>query len=268
MAGSLLINEIAPRPHNSGHHTIEACHTSQFENHLRAILGLPLGSTSLKVPATAMLNLLGASSNMQEIKKVVAESLVIPGATTHLYGKAESRPGRKMGHITVVADSDAELETCLRPLLESLPQFKHYYPDPLPALQPKAGGFSHLQPLVSIIMGSTSDLPVMKAASKILSLPGFAIPHELSIVSAHRTPDRMYEHAKNAAERGIRVIIAGAGGAAHLPGMVAALTCLPVIGVPVKGSSLDGVDSLHSIVQMPVSDRLAYVINSTSARQC
>lgn len=158
-----------------------------------------------------------------------------------------------MGHITLVAESDAELEANLRPLLEALPQFKHYYPEPLPPITPREGGFSHPQPLVSIIMGSTSDLPVMRAASKILSLPGFAIPHELSIVSAHRTPDRMYEHAKNAAERGVRVIIAGAGGAAHLPGMVAALTCLPVIGVPVKGSTLDGVDSLHSIVQMPVS---------------
>lgn len=200
-----------------------------------------------------MLNLLGASSSMGEIKKVVAASLDISGATTHLYGKAESRPGRKMGHITLVAESDAELEANLRPLLEALPQFKHYYPEPLPSITPREGGFSHPQPLVSIIMGSTSDLPVMKAASKILSLPGFAIPHELSIVSAHRTPDRMYEHAKNAAEHGIRVIIAGAGGAAHLPGMIAALTCLPVIGVPVKGSTLDGVDSLHSIVQMPVS---------------
>jgi phosphoribosylaminoimidazole carboxylase len=251
--GTLLVNEIAPRPHNSGHHTIEACHTSQFENHLRAILGLPLGSTALKVPATAMLNLLGASGSMAEIKKVITASLDIPGATTHLYGKAESRPGRKMGHITLVADSDAELEVNLRPLLEAIPLYKIYYPEALPPVVQQTGGFSHPHPLVSIIMGSTSDLPVMKAASQILSLPGLAIPHELSIVSAHRTPDRMYEHAKNAAERGVRVIIAGAGGAAHLPGMVAALTCLPVIGVPVKGSTLDGVDSLHSIVQMPVS---------------
>lgn len=199
-----------------------------------------------------MLNLLGASESMAEIKAVVERSLSVPGATTHLYGKASSRPGRKMGHITLVAASDAELEENLRPLLETLPQFKHYYPESLPPVIQQPGGFSHSHPLVSIIMGSTSDLPVMKAASKILSLPVFSIPHELSIVSAHRTPDRMYEHAKNAAERGVRVIIAGAGGAAHLPGMVAALTCLPVIGVPVKGSTLDGVDSLHSIVQMPV----------------
>lgn len=258
--GSLLINEIAPRPHNSGHHTIEACHTSQFENHLRAILSLPLGSTALKVPSTAMLNLLGASDSINEIENVVSKSLAVPGATVHLYGKEGCRPGRKMGHITVVADSDAELETQLRPLLEALPQFSSYYPEPLPPLEQRPGGYSHPNPLVSIIMGSTSDLPVMLAASKILSLPVFGIPHELTIVSAHRTPDRMFEHAKDAAERGVRVIIAGAGGAAHLPGMVAALTCLPVVGVPVKGSTLDGVDSLHSIVQMPVSRMRSYSV--------
>lgn len=200
-----------------------------------------------------MLNLLGASESTQEIQDVVDASLRIPGATTHLYGKEGCRPGRKMGHITLVADSDAELEERLQPLLKALPQFAHYYPDTLPPVQQREGGYSHASPLVSIIMGSTSDLPVMKAASKILSLPIFDIPHELTIVSAHRTPDRMVEHAKDAAERGIRVIIAGAGGAAHLPGMIAALTCLPVVGVPVKGSVLDGVDSLHSIVQMPVS---------------
>lgn len=199
-----------------------------------------------------MLNLLGGSDSTAEMDRVVDTSLSIPGATVHLYGKEGCRSGRKMGHITLVADTDAQLETNLRPLIEALPQFKSYYPSPLPPLTQRQGGFSHPQPLASIIMGSTSDLPVMLAASKILSLPVFAIPHELTIVSAHRTPDRMFEHAKDAAERGIRVIIAGAGGAAHLPGMVAALTALPVVGVPVKGSTLDGVDSLHSIVQMPV----------------
>ncbi|CAN0463870.1 unnamed protein product, partial [Discosporangium mesarthrocarpum] len=98
-------------------------------------------------------------------------------------------------------------------------------------------------------MGSDSDLPTMKAAVDILE--SFGVPHEVTIVSAHRTPERMFSYAKSARSRGIRVIIAGAGGAAHLPGMVAALTPLPVIGVPVKTSTLSGVDSLHSIVQMP-----------------
>lgn len=102
---------------------------------------------------------------------------------------------------------------------------------------------------VGIIMGSDSDLPVMRPAAEILESLGIAF--EITIVSAHRTPSRMYEYAQGAAERGLQVIIAGAGGAAHLPGMVAALTPLPVIGVPVRGKSLDGMDSLLSIVQMP-----------------
>ena len=102
---------------------------------------------------------------------------------------------------------------------------------------------------VGIIMGSDSDLPVMRPAAEILESLGIAF--EMTIVSAHRTPSRMYEYAQGAAERGLQVIIAGAGGAAHLPGMVAALTPLPVIGVPVRGKSLDGMDSLLSIVQMP-----------------
>lgn len=105
------------------------------------------------------------------------------------------------------------------------------------------------QPLVGIIMGSDSDLPVMQEAAKMLD--ELKVPFELTIVSAHRTPQRMHDYATTAVERGIRVIIAGAGGAAHLPGMVAAMSPLPVIGVPVKTSSLSGLDSLLSIVQMP-----------------
>jgi len=99
-------------------------------------------------------------------------------------------------------------------------------------------------------MGSTSDLPIMEDAAKILE--EFGIPYELTIVSAHRTPERMVEYAKSASSRGIKVIVAGAGGAAHLPGMTASLTPLPVVGVPIKSSnSIDGWDSLLSIVQMP-----------------
>lgn len=103
---------------------------------------------------------------------------------------------------------------------------------------------------VGIIMGSDSDLPVMEAAAKMLS--EFGIGYELTVVSAHRTPIRMVEYAQKAASRGLKVIIAGAGGAAHLPGMVASLTHLPVIGVPIKSSnSIDGWDSVLSILQMP-----------------
>lgn len=104
--------------------------------------------------------------------------------------------------------------------------------------------------MVGIIMGSASDLNIMNEAAAVLTKLGVA--YELTIVSAHRTPERMFEYAKTAHERGLKVIIAGAGGAAHLPGMVASLTALPVVGVPIKSSnSIDGWDSLLSIVQMP-----------------
>jgi 5-(carboxyamino)imidazole ribonucleotide mutase len=105
------------------------------------------------------------------------------------------------------------------------------------------------QPLVGIIMGSQSDWPTLKAASEILG--DLKVPHETKIVSAHRTPDRMSAYAKAAAGRGLKVIIAGAGGAAHLPGMTASMTSLPVLGVPIETKALKGMDSLLSIVQMP-----------------
>ncbi|MDB5395768.1 MAG: purE [Rhodospirillales bacterium] len=104
-------------------------------------------------------------------------------------------------------------------------------------------------PLVGIIMGSQSDWATMRHAADILEQ--FGIPHERKIVSAHRTPDRMVDYAKSAKQRGLKVIVAGAGGAAHLPGMVAAMTTLPVLGVPIESKSLSGLDSLLSIVQMP-----------------
>lgn len=114
------------------------------------------------------------------------------------------------------------------------------------------------QPLVGIIMGSDSDLAVMQAAADMLTQ--FDIPYELTIVSAHRTPDRMFDYAKTAVAKGLQVIIAGAGGAAHLPGMVASLTTLPVVGVPIKSSnSIDGIDSLLSIAQMPAGVPVATV---------
>jgi 5-(carboxyamino)imidazole ribonucleotide mutase len=108
-----------------------------------------------------------------------------------------------------------------------------------------------------VIMGSDSDWPVMRAAAQALN--EFDVTHEVSVVSAHRTPDRMLDYARNAAGRGLKVIIAGAGGAAHLPGMVAAATVLPVIGVPVPLAHLDGLDSLLSIVQMPAGVPVATV---------
>jgi len=107
----------------------------------------------------------------------------------------------------------------------------------------------HTKPLVGIIMGSQSDWAAMRHAAEVLEHLG--VPHERRIVSAHRTPERMVAYAKAAKERGLKVIVAGAGGAAHLPGMVASLTTLPVLGVPIESKALSGLDSLLSIVQMP-----------------
>ena len=119
------------------------------------------------------------------------------------------------------------------------------------------GSTAQQQPRVGVIMGSDSDWPVMEAAAEALA--EFEVPFEVGVVSAHRTPGRMLDYARGAAGRGIEVIIAGAGGAAHLPGMVASATPLPVIGVPVPLAKLDGLDSLLSIVQMPAGVPVACV---------
>ncbi|SGZ54993.1 CIC11C00000003963 [Sungouiella intermedia] len=252
--GDLLINEIAPRPHNSGHYTIDACVTNQFEAHIRAVAGLPLPKNFTKMATSAtnaiMLNVLGEDNKNGELE-LCRRALETPNASVYLYGK-ESKPKRKMGHINIVGSSMEEAKAKLDYILgqeASLP----------------AEVAEKEKPLVAIIMGLDSDLPVMAVGANILKK--FGVPFELTIVSAHRTPHRMSKFAIEAASRGIKAIIAGAGGAAHLPGMVAAMTPLPVIGVPVKGSTLDGVDSLHSIVQMPRGIPVATVAinNSTNA---
>ncbi|KAE8211831.1 hypothetical protein CF327_g4467 [Tilletia walkeri] len=296
--GELLINEIAPRPHNSGHYTIEACETSQYENHLRAILGWPLGSTALKVPAAGMINILGLSD--LDVDKIAVErtyamavrSLSVPGSTVHLYGKQGCRVGRKMGHVTVVGATDAIVAERLQIIDDALERARSSAEkassldtdltisgaikeaatnatsssssSTAKAIEPTAKDWSHPHPLVGIVMGSDSDLPTMLPAAQILS--HFQIPYELTIVSAHRTVDRLVSYARTARARGLRAIVAGAGGAAHLPGMLAAQTVLPVVGVPVKGSALDGVDSMHSILQMPRGIPVATVAinNSTN----
>lgn len=259
--GELLINEIAPRPHNSGHYTINACATSQFEAHLRSILELPLPQdfTSLLTSNTnaIMLNILGDYEEKDKELQICERALATPGASVYLYGK-ESRPKRKMGHVNIVGSSMSECESNLDFIMNG---------KPLPSkdnIEEEVAGTSK-KPLVGVIMGSDSDLPVMSKACDVLS--EFGVPYEVTIVSAHRTPHRMSKYAIDAPNRGLKAIIAGAGGAAHLPGMVAAMTPLPVIGVPVKGSTLDGVDSLHSIVQMPRGVPVATVAinNSTNA---
>ncbi|XP_031253956.1 phosphoribosylaminoimidazole carboxylase, chloroplastic-like isoform X5 [Pistacia vera] len=250
--GQILLNEVAPRVHNSGHHTIEACYTSQFEQHLRAVVGLPLGDPSMKCPAAIMYNLLGEDEGEPGFRlahQLIERALGTPGASVHWYDKPEMRKQRKMGHITLVGPSIGTLEARLNSMLK----------------ENSCGCPSVVTPHVEIIMGSDSDLPVMKDAAKILSL--FDLPHKVKIVSAHRTPEMMFTYASSAQDQGISIIIAGAGGAAHLPGMVAALTPLPVIGVPVRSSALNGIDSLLSIVQMSGDVPVATVAinNATNA---
>ncbi|KAG0461480.1 hypothetical protein HPP92_021777 [Vanilla planifolia] len=248
--GQVLLNEVAPRPHNSGHHTIESCYTSQYEQHLRAILGLPLGNTSMKVSAAIMYNILGEDEGEQGFHlahQIMRRALSIPGASVHWYDKPEIRKLRKMGHVTIVGPSKSYVKNNLRSMLDGETTESHVSDTPQ----------------VSIIMGSDSDLPTMKDAAEIFR--NFHVPFEMTIVSAHRTPERMYSFALSAKERGIRIIIAGAGGAAHLPGMVASLTPLPVIGVPIRTSSLDGFDSLLSIVQMPKGIPVATVAIGNAA---
>jgi len=242
--GGVLLNEIAPRPHNSGHYTIEACSTSQFGAHVRAVLGAPLVSpedVALRCGAAIMLNVLGEADGQegeQIAHEILGRAIAQPETGIHWYEKAEVRTKRKMGHITTIGANHAVVQRRLKAIqsLEGAPGVEE-------------GGEA---PLVGIIMGSDSDLPSMKNAA--IELEKFAIPFEVCVVSAHRTPDKMMQYARDAAGRGIKVIIAGAGGAAHLPGMTAAMTPLPVIGVacvPSTASYLNGVDALLSIVQMP-----------------
>ena len=221
---------------------------------------------------SVMVNILGGVR--QDTHLLAAQrSLSIPGARTHMYGKGDGRPGRKMGHVTVLANSMKEAERRAEPLVELIDQIRaeRKLPHsesttklndpqvPRAALTASRATASVEAPLVAVTMGSDSDRFVLKAGVDLLK--ELRIPHVVTITSAHRTPDRMFKFAREAASKGTKVIIAAAGGAAHLPGMIAALTPLPVIGVPVKGSVLDGQDSLLSIVQMPVCPPCFIVTN-------
>ena len=278
---TLLINEIAPRPHNSGHYTIEGCHMSQYEAHLRAIMPelsetIAPGATDMltKDTCAVMLNILGGPGKDSHLL-VAREALRIPGAKIHLYGKGDGKPGRKMGHITLVAGSMEACEEKIQPLVDWVDAIRAHRHDSgttdsgigetAAKLKSEKRTPGQPKPVVSVTMGSASDFDVMKPALEILQELG--IPCEARITSAHRTAEHMLSYAKQAAVRGTKVIIAGAGGAAHLPGMIASSTPLPVIGVPIKGKVLNGEDSLLSIVQMPKGVPVACVAinNSTNA---
>ncbi len=258
--GSLAVNELAPRVHNSGHWTIEGAATSQFEQHIRAICGLGLGSTAALSP-TAMANLLGAGPKRPARLTGVAAALADPDVHLHLYDKRQVFERRKMGHVTALGP------TVRRGSGPSEDRPRH------PWLGERAGheggsmsdGAKAGPPLVGVVGGSRSDFPTLEAAVTVLDELGVA--SELKVVSAHRTPDHLFRYAEDAAGRGLKVIVAGAGGAAHLPGMLAAKTALPVIGVPIPTQHLGGLDSLLSIVQMPRGIPVATVAigNATNA---
>ncbi|KAF1973383.1 phosphoribosylaminoimidazole carboxylase [Bimuria novae-zelandiae CBS 107.79] len=254
---TLLVNEIAPRPHNSGHYTIEACPLSQYDAHLRAILDMPIPASALRLREPAiMLNILGGKTPDSHLK-VAHKAYESPNASIHLYGKGDARPGRKMGHITVTAPTLSEAEKEIQPLIDFVDDQRGK------PLGPRAAQVD--EPLVAVIMGSDSDLPVLKAGLQILEK--LQIPFTTRITSAHRTPDWLREFSKSAADTSLRVIIGAAGGAAHLPGMCASWTTLPVVGLPVKVTHMDGWDSLVSMTQMPRGEPVATVgiNNSTNA---
>ncbi|KAL2023253.1 hypothetical protein VTK56DRAFT_3376 [Thermocarpiscus australiensis] len=278
--GSLMVNEVAPRPHNSGHYTIEAVpQMSQFKAQLHAVLDLPIPEKlTPRVRSAIMLNILGGATPSAHWKLTrLARTCTLDGETDvhlHLYGK-QSKPGRKIGHITLTSFSPIQdLEAKAKPFIDLVDEIrqeriaaaaetlrpKQEAPAPSPATQPTSE-----TPLVLVTMGSDSDLPVLKAGLDVLRQ--FGVPYALDITSAHRTPKYMMRVAGEAAARGIKVIIAAAGGAAHLPGMLSSETPLPVIGVPVKATHLDGLDSLMSIVQMPkgVPTATVGINNSTNA---
>lgn len=277
---SLVVNEIAPRPHNSGHYTIEACGMSQYEAHLKAILPdhasrIPAGATDLAVGAAIMLNILGGPKPDSHLL-VEDAAREIPGAHVHLYGKGDGRPGRKMGHITVTGFSMSECENKIHPLVQMVDAIRAHRADTsssdsTAAILETAAELRKTspppppRPVIAVVMGSDTDLATLKPGLAMLDT--FEVPYEVHITSAHRTPQYMLDFGKTAASRGLKAIIAAAGGAAHLPGMMASSTPVPVIGVPVKASSLDGMDSLLSIVQMPRGVPVATVGigNSTNA---
>ena len=278
--GTIMVNEVAPRPHNSGHYTIEAVpQMSQYKAQLHSILNYipPQLKLQPQVSKAIMLNILGgAAPDSHDRLSHLARTEYIEGTETylHLYGKA-SKPGRKIGHITFTSSADVDLEKTIEPFVNEVDQMRlarlnassaQLRPSATAAEEKKpASSRNAKSPLVVVTMGSDSDLNVLGAGLDVLEK--FGVPYDCTITSAHRTPARMTELAHKAAARGVKVIIAAAGGAAHLPGMLASETPLPVIGVPVKATHLDGVDSLHSIVQMPRGVPVATVgiNNSTNA---
>ncbi|KAI0450130.1 phosphoribosylaminoimidazole carboxylase [Xylaria acuta] len=251
----ILVNEVAPRPHNSGHLTIELVpQRSQFRAQIDSILDRvpsPEFSFAPQFPSAIMLNILGGAEPHSHDKLVNSTtSFYHPhaNAALHLYGK-ESKPGRKIGHITAWGQSSVEqLSDRTSHLIKCMDEIRA---ERIGSIEDIRESISQpgITPLVAVTMGSDSDLGTLTAGLKVLK--DFDVPFVVRITSAHRTPHHMMQFASEMSKSGCKVIIAAAGGAAHLPGMVSSEVALPVIGVPVRASVLDGMDSLLSIVQMP-----------------
>ena len=257
---------------------------SQFKAQLHSILDeIPTNQRLLpKVSAASMLNILGGAEeksheNLVALTKTFFDDKL--DVFLHLYGKV-SKPGRKIGHITTTTSGPNEdIEALSSNFIKEIDQIRHERlrqgpSDQIPTnTEPSkeanrmttASSRDPENPLVVVTMGSDSDLGALVPAFDVLEK--FHVPYDFTITSAHRTPERMIDLGKTAAARGVKVLIAAAGGAAHLPGMLASETPLPVIGVPIKASQLDGTDSLLSIVQMPRGCPVATVgiNNSTNA---
>lgn len=218
--GRVLVNEVSPRVHNSGHYTIEACNISQFEQHIRCICDLNPYQPELIMYPVKMTNIL-AKGDGREMKYMKDVKCIF--SNIHWYNKPLKegefyKKNRKVGHYTSKSN------------FLGIPSFIHY-------------------PLIYIVMGSSSDLPTLQPAIDLLN--EYGVPIKVDVVSAHRSPKWMFEFGENVESWCGRVVIAAAGGAAHLPGMLASITNLPVIGVPVPTRFLNGQDSLYSIVEMP-----------------
>ena len=237
--GDLIINELSPRVHNSGHYTIEGCHTSQFESHIRLITNNNIDSinTALvdRTMEYVMVNILATCDNTKDTCSAYDTS---PSYCHHWYNKHKRAHeltytlNRKLGHYTYQHKQQHLL---------TLPQI---------VLSKSATDAKlEIKPEVYIVMGSSNDLDQMQACIDLVK--EYGISYKVDIVSAHRSPEWMFEFGRNVQSWGGKIVIAAAGGAAHLPGMLASLTNLPVIGVPIETRALGGQDSLYSIVQMP-----------------
>lgn len=255
--GKILINEMSPRPHNSGHHTIERYNMSQNEVLRRIMTQTPfdcLKVNGCELPysndfSTIMTNIVGMENQSNPWWK--ATEFKSSDYQVHYYNKTPNRMGRKMGHVTChFSNPDQSVPYLV--ILDTATRMKYSVQlgptDKI--LDTRIIKNTSHPPTIAVIMGSSSDLSVVKETIAILN--DFQVSYHLEVVSAHRTPNKMMDFAQQAQSRGFKVIIAAAGGAAHLPGMVASATILPVVGIPVRSSnSIQGIDSLLSINQMP-----------------